>query len=96
MICYLFNKIYHFNSVKKNNGQNILKYPCPSNTLLRRGYAQPEAPQGRLVLIYVARSGFPVIVNTVPIFFVLSLATVAGAVFVIHVLMVKRKLAGTC
>jgi len=43
MIIYFFNKIYHLNSVKKNSGQIILKYPCPRITLLRRGYAQPEA-----------------------------------------------------
>jgi hypothetical protein len=32
MIVYFFNKIYHLNSVKKNSGQIILKYPCPRNT----------------------------------------------------------------
>ncbi len=52
---------------------------------------QPEAPQGRLLLSYIARRGFPVIVNAVPILFELSLAAVAGTVLLIHVPMIIRE-----
>ena len=51
----------------------------------------PEAPQGRLLLSYIARRGFPVIVNAVPMLFELSLAAVAGAVLLIHVPMIIRE-----
>jgi len=56
---------------------------------------KPAAPQGRLLLSYIARRGFPVIVNAVPILFELSLAAVAGTVLLIHVPVIIRELAGT-
>lgn len=52
---------------------------------------QPEAPQGRLLLSYIARRGFPVIVNTVPILIELSFAAVLGTVLLIHVPVIIRE-----
>ena len=52
---------------------------------------KPEAPQGRLLLSYIARRGFPVIVNTVPILIELSFAAVAGTILVIHVPVIIRE-----
>ena len=56
---------------------------------------QPAAPQGRLLLSYIARRGFPVIVNGIPILFELRWAAVAGTVLLIHVPVIIRELAGT-
>ena len=52
---------------------------------------QPADPQGRLLLSYIARRGFPVIVNAVPILFELRWAAVAGTVLLIHVPVIIRE-----
>ena len=52
---------------------------------------KPEAPQGRLLLSYIARRGFPVIVDAVPILIELSFAAVLGTVLLIHVPVIIRE-----